>query len=152
MQLSESCFFGRCFEYKIICSSFKDFRQQSPRVSHTSVDERFLARSKIITKNSVCIRGIKKRELVDMYRDDFQNILRKQRPSLFILGSFIQPMSYVADQGPLSEIWWHFSRVDKTKNSESTAIRFQQLKIVDLETCSAKRHVFPLRCIFSQAK
>ena len=26
-----------------------------------------------------------------MYRDDFQNILRKQRPSLFILRSFIQP-------------------------------------------------------------
>ena len=26
-----------------------------------------------------------------MYRDDFQNILRKQRQSLFILRSFIQP-------------------------------------------------------------
>ena len=26
-----------------------------------------------------------------MYRDDFQNILRKQRTSLFILRSFIQP-------------------------------------------------------------
>ena len=53
------------------------------------VDEQFSARSKIIIKNSVSIRGIKKRELVDMYRDNFQNILRKQRPSLFILGSFI---------------------------------------------------------------
>ena len=42
--------------------------------------ERFSARSKIITKTSVCIRGIKKRELVDMYTDDFQNILREQRP------------------------------------------------------------------------
>ena len=28
---------------------------------------------------------------MDMYRDDFQNILRKQRTSLFILRSFIQP-------------------------------------------------------------
>ena len=26
-----------------------------------------------------------------MYKEDFQNILRKQRPSLFILRSFIQP-------------------------------------------------------------
>ena len=68
-----------------------------------------------------------------MYRDDFQNILRKKRPSLFTLGSFIQPRSKDADQGPLSEIWWYFSRVAKTKNSEST---------VDLKTCSAKRQVF----------
>ena len=36
-----------------------------------------------------------------MYRDDFQNILRKQRPSLFTLGSFIQLRSYY--QGPLRE-------------------------------------------------
>ena len=50
------------------------------------------------------MRGIKKRELVDMYRDDFQNILR-------------------------SEIWWYFSRVDKTKNSESTAICFPTAEI-----------------------
>ena len=42
-------FFGRCCEYKIICFCFKDFRQQSPRVSYTSVDERVKARSKIIT-------------------------------------------------------------------------------------------------------
>ena len=87
-------FFGRSCEYKIICFSFKDFRQQSPRVSYTSVDERFPARQKIMTKNSVCL---KKKELVDMYRDDFQNTLRKQRQSLFILGSFIQPRSQVAD-------------------------------------------------------
>ena len=96
MQLSKS-FFGRCCEYKIICFSFKDFRpgfrQQSPGVSHTSVDERFSARSKIVTKHSACIRGVKKRELVDMCRDDFQNNLQKQRPSLFILGSFVQPRS-----------------------------------------------------------
>ena len=69
-----------------MCSSFKESRQQSSRASHTSVDERFSARSKVITKNSVCIRGIKKRELVDRYRDDFQNILRKQRPSFLFCG------------------------------------------------------------------
>ena len=56
-------FFGRCCEHKIIRFSVEDFRQQSPRVSHTRVDERFLARSKIITKNSVCTRGIKKENL-----------------------------------------------------------------------------------------
>ena len=107
----------RFCEYKIICFSFKDFRQQSRRVSHMSVDKRFSAWSKTITKNSICIRGIKKRELVDMYRDNFQNIFRKQRLSLFIWRSFIQPRSYIADQGPLSEICWYFSRVDKMKNS-----------------------------------
>ena len=54
-----------------------------PRVSHTVENNN--------TKNSVCIQGIKKRELVDMYREDFQNILRKQRSLLFVLRSFIQP-------------------------------------------------------------
>ena len=79
-------FFGRCCEYKLICSSFKSLLS----LPHER-RERFSWRSKIITKNSECIRGIKRRELADMYRDDFQNILRKQRPSLFILRSFIQP-------------------------------------------------------------
>ena len=48
-------FFGSC-DYKIICFSLKDFRQQSPT----------RARSKItITINSVYIRSVKKRELVN---------------------------------------------------------------------------------------
>ena len=33
-----------------------------------------------------------------MYGDDFQNILRKQRPSLFTLGSFIQPRTRTKDR------------------------------------------------------
>ena len=53
----------RFCEYKIICFSFKDFRQQSRRVSRLSVDEQFSARSKTITKISVCSRGIKKGKL-----------------------------------------------------------------------------------------
>ena len=44
-------FFGRRCENKIICFSLKDFRQVSlPRVSHTGVNERFSAGSKLITK------------------------------------------------------------------------------------------------------
>ena len=45
-----------------------------------------------------------------------------------------------------------FSRDGKTKNSKSTAMCFQRQKKVYLKTCSAKRHVFPLRFICSQAK
>ena len=33
-----------------------------------------------------------------MYREDFQNILRKQRPSLFTLGGFIQPRTRTKDR------------------------------------------------------
>ena len=110
----------------IICFSLKDFRQQSPTlfgpcpnnnllffeklettVSHTSV-ERFSVQSKtIITINSVYIRSMIKRELVNMYREDFQSILRKQRP-FPLLRNVIPPRSWVADQGPLREIWLYF--------------------------------------------
>ena len=76
----------------------KDFRQQSPT----------RARSKItITINSVYIRSIKKRELVNVYREDIQIILRKQRPFPF-LRNVIPPRSWVADQGPVREIWLYF--------------------------------------------
>ena len=37
-------------------------------------------RSKTVTISSVYIQYIKKRELVNVYREDFQSILRKQRP------------------------------------------------------------------------
>ena len=43
----------------------------------------YSARSKTITINSVYIRSIKKRELVNVYREDFQSTLPKQRPFPF---------------------------------------------------------------------
>ena len=45
-----------------------------------------------------------------------------------------------------------FQETVKQKNSKSTAMCFQRQKKVYLKTCSAKRHVFPLRFIYSQAK
>ena len=48
-----------------------------------------------------------KRELVNVYREDTQSILRKQRPFPFFR-NVIPPRSWVADQGPVREIWLHF--------------------------------------------
>ena len=62
---------------------------------------------KTITINSVYIRSIKKRELLNVYREDFQSILRKQRPFPF-LRNVIPPRSWVADQTPIREIWVYF--------------------------------------------
>ena len=98
--------------------------------------------------NSLYIRSIKERGLVNVYKEDFQSILRKQRLLLF-LRNVIPPRSWVTGQAPIGEI---FSKVGKTKNSKSTAMCFERQKKVYLKTCSAKRHVFPLRFIYSQAK
>ena len=49
----------------------------------------------------------KKRELVNVYREDFQRILRKQRPFPFFR-NVIPLRLWIADQGPLREIWLYF--------------------------------------------
>ena len=84
-----------------------------------------------------------------MYRDDFKTFFEnKGRRFLFCEVLFNQ----VIGRGPRTakRNLVISLRVDKTKNSESTAICFQQQKKVDLKTCSAKRHVFPLHFIYSQ--
>ena len=83
------------------------FERLQTTVSHTSA-EQFSARSKaIITVNSVYIRSIKKRELVNVYREDIQSILRKQRPFPF-LRNVTPTRSWVANQGPVRKIWLYF--------------------------------------------
>ena len=72
-------FLGSCCKYKIICFSLKKLQTT---VSYTSA-ERFSARSLSITIKSVYIQTNKKRELVNLYREDFKSILRKQRPFSF---------------------------------------------------------------------
>ena len=104
----------RCNKAAVSCIFFSEvvtnllfFERLQTTVSHTSA-ERFSARSKtIITINSVYIRSIKKRELVNVYREDIQSILRKQRPFPF-LRNVIPPRSWVANQGPVRKIWLYF--------------------------------------------
>ena len=63
----------------------------------------FGAGESIITINSVYIPSIQKKELVNLYWEDFQSILRRQSPFPF-LRNVIPPRSWVADQGPLRKI------------------------------------------------
>ena len=68
----------------------------------------------------------------------------------FILWNVITPKTRVVDQGSLSEICWYLLRVYKTKKIQQTC--FQRKKTFYLKTCPAKRHAFPLRFFYSQAK
>ena len=59
---TREAFFVRFCEYKIICFSFKDFRQQSRRVSHMSVDEWFSAQKQLL-KTLYVFEVLKKEKL-----------------------------------------------------------------------------------------
>ena len=86
-----------------------------------------------------------------MYREDIQSILRKQRSFPFLRNVFHQGHGS-RNKDQYAKFGYIFSRVGKTKNSESTAMCFQRQKKVYLKICSAKRHAFLLRFIYSQAK
>ena len=74
----------------------------------------FSAVETIITINSVDIRSIKKRELINVYREDIQSIIRKQRPFPF-LRNVIPPSSWVADQGSTQNLVIFFQESVKQK-------------------------------------
>ena len=71
-------FLRSCCKYKIICFSLKDFRQQSPTRARSGFQ-----RGQYQLPLNLYIQSNNKRELVNLYREDFKSILRKQRPFPF---------------------------------------------------------------------
>ena len=64
----------------------------------------------------------------------------------------IPPRSWVADQHQYAKFGYIFLRVGKTKKFEVYSNVLPTAEKGFSETCSAKRHVFPLRFIYAQAK
>ena len=114
-------------------------------MSHTSV-EQFSAWLKTVTINSVYIRSIKKRELVNVYREDIQSILPKQRPFPF-LRNVIPPRSWVANQGPVRKFCLYFFKSRENKKFEvySNVLLTAEKRLSENLFCKKAR---PLRFIY----
>ena len=89
----------------------------------------FGAGESIITINSVYIPSIQKKELVNLYWEDFQSILRRQSPFFFFAKCNSTKVMGRGSRTTTQNLVIFF-RVGKRKNSKCTAMCFQRQKEV----------------------